>query len=186
MANASTAILNGCSFFYFTRILITTFLAIFTSGCHTLRNSPAPISQSENVHPTQEPTIRDMAPIEPPMLDGKHPYLSNISLLFAFDFDSYAPKFVAQDIDQIVEHLEIFPDERVSLEGCTCDLGDADYNYRLGLSRANAVNTLLLQRGIASERISVASFGELKPDFPNINRACRERNRSVRLQVLCR
>ena len=63
--------------------------------------------------------------------------------------------------------------------GHTDSQGNEDYNYNLGLSRANAVAEALARRGIYQAAIYRLSFGEGYPVASNETEAGRARNRRV-------
>ena len=64
----------------------------------------------------------------------------NIHEKVFFSFDS---EYLKQDqrgvIDIIVKMISEYPNARVVLTGNACKIGSEDYNYRLGLRRANSV-----------------------------------------------
>jgi len=51
--------------------------------------------------------------------------------------------------------------------GHACPLGKAAYNYSLGMRRAQAVKSVLIDMGIAPERIRTFSKGETEPEQTN-------------------
>lgn len=59
--------------------------------------------------------------------------------------------------------------------------GPADYNYRLGLRRAQSVKMFLVARGVSSNRISVVSFGESAPVCSEMTEDCHAKNRRARI-----
>jgi peptidoglycan-associated lipoprotein len=72
----------------------------------------------------------------------------------------------------------------VEIQGHTDGVGSEDYNYRLGLDRAEAVRRFLNQQGIPLHRMSVISYGETAPVADNSTREGRAQNRRVVLVVL--
>lgn len=56
----------------------------------------------------------------------------------------------------------------VNLEGHTDDVGDAHYNMKLSEKRVQSIAYYLISKGINSEQIKVAFFGESKPENRNI------------------
>lgn len=56
----------------------------------------------------------------------------------------------------------------INLEGHTDDVGDANYNMKLSEKRVQAIADYLISKGIHSEQIKVAFFGESKPETRNI------------------
>jgi outer membrane protein OmpA-like peptidoglycan-associated protein len=51
--------------------------------------------------------------------------------------------------------------------GHACPLGKAAYNYSLGMQRAQAVKSVLVDMGVAPERIRTLSRGETEPEQTN-------------------
>lgn len=73
----------------------------------------------------------------------------------------------------------------VEIEGHTDSVGDAAYNERLGLQRAEAVKRYLYeQHQVPLHKMNAISFGEEKPVQDNRTRANRSQNRRVVIKVL--
>jgi len=63
------------------------------------------------------------------------------------------------------------------IEGHADEQGTREYNLALGARRANAVQEYLVQRGIASNRLKVVSFGKERPIEICSEEACYSKNR---------
>jgi len=73
----------------------------------------------------------------------------------------------------------------VEIEGHTDNVGDAAYNERLGLERAEAVKRYLYeQHQVPLHKMNAISFGEEKPVQDNKTRENRSQNRRVVIKVL--
>jgi len=73
----------------------------------------------------------------------------------------------------------------VEIEGHTDNTGDAAYNERLGLARAEAVKRYLYeQHQVPLHKMNAISFGEEKPVMDNKTRDNRSQNRRVVIKVL--
>ncbi len=73
----------------------------------------------------------------------------------------------------------------VEIEGHTDNVGDAAYNEKLGLARAEAVKRYLYeQHQVPLHKMNAISFGEEKPVTDNKNRDNRSQNRRVVIKVL--
>lgn len=73
----------------------------------------------------------------------------------------------------------------VEIQGHTDSVGSEEYNYKLGLDRAEAVRRYLnMQGGFPLHRMSVISYGESAPVNDNNTRDARSQNRRVVLVVL--
>lgn len=72
----------------------------------------------------------------------------------------------------------------VKLEGNCDEWGSDEYNFALGLKRANAVKKALIAEGINSSRISMVSYGESNPVCQDKTQACYSKNRRVDFKLL--
>jgi outer membrane protein OmpA-like peptidoglycan-associated protein len=73
----------------------------------------------------------------------------------------------------------------IEIEGHTDNVGEAKYNERLGLDRAEAVKRYLYeQHQVPLHKINTISYGEDKPAAPNNTRDGRAQNRRVVIKVL--
>ncbi len=76
-------------------------------------------------------------------------------------------------------------DVYIEIQGHTDDIGNDDYNLKLGQARADAVKKYLYTRHkIPLQRMSVFSYGESKPLVTNKDKAARSKNRRVVLMVM--
>jgi len=73
--------------------------------------------------------------------------------------------------------------EKIVLTGHTCDLGNEDFNYRLGLQRARAVKRQLTALGIPDSKIEVGSKGEGSPLNSNTSEIDRSQNRRTEITI---
>lgn len=71
----------------------------------------------------------------------------------------------------------------VSITGHTDKDGDVDYNYKLGLERAEKVKAQLVSRGVAPEKITVDSKGELERITDGSTPELKQQNRRVEIVV---
>jgi outer membrane protein OmpA-like peptidoglycan-associated protein len=72
----------------------------------------------------------------------------------------------------------------LEIQGHTDSVGPEEYNFRLGLERAETVRRYLSESGIPLHRISVISYGEERPVATNKTKDGRSQNRRVVIQVL--
>ena len=98
---------------------------------------------------------------------------SEVSLMLRieFGFDSAVLTGSAmRDLDAVGAALNdpVLQSARLTLEGHTDATGGADYNLRLSQQRAEAVRAYLILRGVSSDRLGAAGFGEyrLLPAYP--------------------
>lgn len=122
------------------------------------------------------------------LAEGKLLYetvLTDEDVRFGFDSAALGPDAEAA-LDEFAsglkaENANVF----VEIQGHTDTIGSEDYNYGLGLERAEAVRRYLNRtHGLPLHRISVISYGESAPVNPNTTREERAQNRRVVLVVL--
>jgi len=103
-----------------------------------------------------------------------------------FDFDKYNIKPEMQDkIDAAAElGKTVAKSFNVKLEGNCDEWGSDEYNFALGLKRANAVKKALVANGIDASRISMVSYGESNPVCTEHTRECWAKNRRVNFKLL--
>lgn len=82
-------------------------------------------------------------------------------ILFAFDRgDAAGIEQGANELDALVQAVNAAPDRTLQITGYTDRKGKPAYNQKLSQHRAQTVAELLVQRGIAPERIRIAAEGE--------------------------
>jgi outer membrane protein OmpA-like peptidoglycan-associated protein len=96
------------------------------------------------------------------------------------------PEQMQAEIDQIVQQWKANPNGGfIEIEGHTDNVGDKNFNYKLGLERAEAVKKYLYENEqIPLHKINVISYGEEKPIAPNKTKAGRAQNRRVVIKLL--
>ncbi|ANB02699.1 OmpA family protein [Ectothiorhodospira sp. BSL-9] len=114
---------------------------------------------------------------------GDRVYLDFVSLeewRVHFDFDeSEIREEDESTLRRVVRHLMNHPDTRVVVGGHTDEQGTPQYNEGLSLRRAQAVQRLLREQGIAADRIETRAFGETWPLDPASSEAAWALNRRV-------
>lgn len=83
------------------------------------------------------------------------------------------------NIDKIADYMRKYPDRTANVEGHTDSMGADETNLELSRERALSVRSALIQRGIASSRISTLGYGETAPVADNNSPAGRQANRRV-------
>lgn len=83
-------------------------------------------------------------------------------VLFAYDSPGLDSAAVAI-VDRQAEWLRAFPEYRVLVEGHADERGGEDYNFALGLERAEAVRNRLVASGVEAVRVVTTSHGSSRP-----------------------
>ncbi|MBL7827050.1 MAG: thrombospondin type 3 repeat-containing protein [Saprospiraceae bacterium] len=86
-------------------------------------------------------------------------------------------------LDEIVQIMRENTAYTLSISGHTDDVGDDESNFKLSQERAKACYDYLLFRGIKSERLRHAGFGEARPISDNKTAEGRELNRRVEFEL---
>jgi outer membrane protein OmpA-like peptidoglycan-associated protein len=96
------------------------------------------------------------------------------------------PEQAGARLDQMVNQMKADPNAVfIEIEGYTDSVGDAAFNERLGLERAETVKRYLHeQHKMPLHKINVISYGEQNPVAPNNTSAGRALNRRVVVRVL--
>jgi peptidoglycan-associated lipoprotein len=101
------------------------------------------------------------------------------SIVIYFDFDKYNirpdqwPK-----VEKLAELLKSNSSNyTVRIEGNCDEWGTEEYNYALGLKRANSVKNALIKLGVDPKKLTVISYGELNPVCTAHARWCWRLNR---------
>ncbi|MBT9392981.1 OmpA family protein [Hymenobacter sp. NST-14] len=84
---------------------------------------------------------------------------------------------------RLVKILRDYPQVEIKLEGHTDNQGDPQLNVKLSLDRVNEVKKYLVQKGIASSRITTEGYGGSKPVASNDQEETRRLNRRVEFRI---
>ncbi|WGY47280.1 OmpA family protein [Vibrio sp. ABG19] len=82
-----------------------------------------------------------------------------LHILFASDSSAIAPLFDDQ-IRQMAEFLQLYPEASIELQGYASKVGSAKYNQTLSERRSAAVRMQLIRYGVTPNRIRVIGFGD--------------------------
>ena len=95
------------------------------------------------------------------------------------------PQAAQSRLDQLVAQIHAAGEGGfIEIEGHTDNTGDAAYNMRLGLQRAEAVKDYLYrQHNVPLHKMNTISFGEDQPAAPNNTSDGRAQNRRVVIKV---
>ena len=107
------------------------------------------------------------------------------TVYFAFDKYNITPE-MQERIDAAAElgKTDAAKSLNVKLEGNCDEWGSDEYNFALGLKRAQAVKNALVADGIDASRISMVSYGESNPVCTEHTKECWAKNRRVNFKLL--
>jgi len=107
------------------------------------------------------------------------------TVYFAFDKYNITPEMQAK-IDAAAElgKSDEAKSINVKLEGNCDEWGSDEYNFALGLKRAEAVKKALVADGIDASRISMVSYGKSNPVCSDHTKECWAKNRRVNFKLL--
>jgi outer membrane protein OmpA-like peptidoglycan-associated protein len=103
-------------------------------------------------------------------------------ILFGFDSHELTPQ-ARENIQNMAETLQKYPDTNVIVEGHTDNVGKESYNQRLSERRASAVADYAVRLGVDRSRIDTRGFGEEQPVASNETEAGRAENRRVEVAI---
>jgi len=84
-----------------------------------------------------------------------------------------------QDIAYLKAHAELL----ITVGGYADERGSAEFNLALGLNRANAMRTALINGGIDASRILVISYGKEKQFCMEEADSCYQSNRRAQIEL---
>ena len=101
-----------------------------------------------------------------------------------FDFNSYALRSESREtLRELANNFRQYPDEEVSVEGHTDNVGGDEYNQRLSEQRAGSVRDYLVDQGVPTDRVSAVGFGKNQPKASNDTPEGRQINRRVEIHI---
>jgi len=101
-----------------------------------------------------------------------------------FDFNSAALRFESQQtLRDLAANFQRYPDETVSVEGHTDNIGSPEYNQGLSVRRAYSVRDYLVNQGVQLSRVSAIGYGENRPKATNDTPEGRQLNRRVEIHI---
>ena len=107
-------------------------------------------------------------------------------VLFYFDFDkSNVKREDAEQMDELAAAMKEFPEASFQIDGHTDIRGSDPYNMALSGRRAEFVKSMLIDRGIPSNKMNVVPHGKRQLSIPNAkNEAEHEQNRRVEVNIV--
>ena len=105
------------------------------------------------------------------------------NIFFDFDKTTLRPTSTAE-LDRLVKMLNDIPTLKIEISGHTDNVGSEEYNKNLSEGRAKAVVDYLVNKGVRSDRLKFAGYGESKPIKTNDTKEGRQLNRRTEFEVL--
>ncbi len=138
---------------------------------------PAPVEEEVVV-----PETKVIEVIKKPTLADLEGQMKTVN----FDFDKYN---IRSDMEAyVVANSNLAKSDAaeymIKLEGNCDEWGSDEYNFALGLRRANAVKSEMIAEGVSEERISMVSYGESNPVCTEKTKECWYQNRRVDVKLL--
>jgi outer membrane protein OmpA-like peptidoglycan-associated protein len=87
-------------------------------------------------------------------------------------------------LEDVAKVLNRYDKTKLSIEGHTDSVGDANYNRVLSIQRANSVANYLQATNVAANRLQTLGMGESQPIADNASAEGRQENRRVELRVI--
>lgn len=100
---------------------------------------------------------------------------------FAFDSSEIVPGDMSK-IGEVASFMK-HSDKQLIIAGFTDERGTAEYNRGLGERRAQSVRSILLQRGVDSDKIQTTSFGAEMPAAEGHDESAWAKNRRAEFGV---
>jgi outer membrane protein OmpA-like peptidoglycan-associated protein len=126
---------------------------------------------------------------ENPALPGRDSeadaWLLQTGAMVQFDSNSYeiGPEH-AKLLDRVAAYLERHPEQSVSLQGYSDNIGDRDYNLFISKYRALVVKYYLIGKGVPDQRMQILGMGEGYPIGSNDTPEGRRNNRRVEIKLI--
>ena len=89
----------------------------------------------------------------------------------------------APRLDKLAKFLAEFPNRKLLIEGYTDSVGTTQFNQTLSERRAAAVQSALVTRGVAADRITARGYGKEYPVADNSSPEGRAMNRRVEIVI---
>ena len=128
-----------------------------------------PLEETEESMSEPEPVI-----VSPDDITVHHPY-DEATISDNEQLSKYAT--------DLLEYMRANPDAIITVTGYADSKGTEQYNYNLGLERANQVRNKLIEDGIYETSIVVKSQGENSPAAENSSELNRAKNRRTEISI---
>ena len=154
---------------------------LFTTGCSE-KNADVDNVVGANDAASVEAPIQDGTLLEKAssgnyyMINGQRVLIEHV--YFGFDKYNLTADNKSKAVSNASKLSAVSSDTTVKVLGNTDEWGSDEYNYALGLKRANAVKDVLVANGVTTN-ISLVSLGESNPVCTEKTKDCWAQNRRV-------
>ena len=108
-----------------------------------------------------------------------------VDLHINFNTNSYSIDAQSDaNIADFAHFMELKPEYSAKITGHTDNRGSASYNKTLSQKRAEAVKALLVEKGVAEDRIASEGMGEESPVVDNSTKEGRAKNRRIEASLI--
>ncbi len=123
------------------------------------------------------------APVE--LREEERGLVMNITSAVLFDFDKSKIKEEAlQVLPDVARLLQMYPNNKIKIEGHSDSTGSETYNQKLSARRAASIYNYFVQQGVDQERLEKIGYGETQPIASNRTNSGRILNRRVEIILL--
>lgn len=168
----TTAMNESTSYYYLDNVCLSPWKDDNTCDC--FNNGEPPIVETEFI------------PIET-IIKEKPPKIGDKFVLKNIYFETAKATLLStsnQSLDSLYHLLIKYPTMEIKISGHTDSEGSHKYNLVLSESRALAVYSYLVERGIASDRLEFEGYGKMQPIATNTTKEGRQLNRRVEFEVV--
>ena len=110
---------------------------------------------------------------------------NKITLHAKFDNDSAVVKEESYElIQKYADFLNTYTTYSSKIVGHTSSTGSDSYNLALSLKRAQAIEKMLIEKGVSADRLSANGEGEVNPIADNATKEGRAQNRRIEAQLI--
>lgn len=132
-----------------------------------------------NEQPLTEPLLLNI-PLNP-IISGEKAVLRNVF----FDVDKFDLKEESKlELNKLIELLRANPNMRIEVSGHTDNTGSKQKNLELSNYRAKSVVNYLIEKGVASNRLSYKGYADNQPIAENKTEKGRKQNRRTEFKIL--
>jgi len=115
-------------------------------------------------------------------LAAQPPAARSFTVYFMIGSDEFTEESKTS-VNALLTEMARRPSPEITAIGHTDRLGTDQINDALSLQRAQRVKEMLIERGVAADRISVAGRGEREPQVATADEVAEPRNRRVEINV---